>query len=138
MKRFSSVLLVGALLVGAARGAEYKFIVHPGTAVAALSREEAKSMLLGNQGRWDNGTAIKLAILAGGPVHESVITEITARTPDQFDKYWKKQVFTGKGVMPEIMPDDAAMVAYVARTPGAFGYVSAAAKTEGVKVVPVQ
>ncbi len=138
MKRISSVLLAGVLLAGAARGAEYKFIVHPDTAAAALSREEAKNILLGTKGRWDNGQVIRLAVLAGGPLHEKVITEITARTPDQFDKYWKKQVFTGKGVMPETMPDDAAMVAYVAKTPGAIGYVSAAAKTDGMKVVTVQ
>ncbi len=139
MKRFSTLLLLAsALVAGTARGADFKFIVHPDVTVSALSKDDAKNILLGNKGRWGNGTAIKLAVLAGGPAHEAVITEITARSPDQFDKYWKKQVFTGKGVMPESMPDEAAMIAYVAKTPGAFGYVSAAARTDGAKVVPVQ
>jgi ABC-type phosphate transport system substrate-binding protein len=138
MKRFISLLLACTVLAVAARAADYQFIAHPDTSTSTLSKEDAKNILLGSKGKWDNGTVIKLAILTGGPTHDKVINDITSRTADQFDKYWKKQVFTGKGVMPEAMADDAAMVAYVARTPGAFGYVSAGARTDGVKVLTVQ
>lgn len=138
MKRLATLLFACAAFALAARAADYQVIAHPDTPTTALSREDAKNILLGNKGRWDNGTVIKLAVLAGGPVHDKVISDLTSRTADQFDKYWKKQVFTGKGMMPESMADDAAMVAYVARTPGAFGYISAAAKTDGVKVIAVQ
>lgn len=137
MKRFIILLLAGAILAVAARATDYQFIAHPDVGATTLSKEDAKSILLGNKGRWDNGIVIRLAILSGGPTHDTVISDITARTADQFDKYWKKQVFTGKGVMPEALADDAAMVAYVAKTPGAFGYVSGGAKTAGVKVLTV-
>jgi ABC-type phosphate transport system substrate-binding protein len=138
MKRSLLSLLVGTVLALAAHAADYQLIAHPDVGTATLSKEDAKNILLGNQGKWASGTIIKLAVLSGGPTHDKVINDLTARTADQFDKYWKKQVFTGKGVMPETLADDAAMVAFVAKTPGAFGYVSGGAKTDGVKTVTLQ
>ncbi len=138
MKRFITLLLACAALAVAARAADYQLIANPDAGTATVSKEEAKNILLGNKSKWDNGTVIRLAVLSDGPTHDKVINDITARTADQFGKYWKKQVFTGKGVMPETMADDAAMIAYVAKTPGAFGYVSGDAKPEGVKVLTVQ
>jgi ABC-type phosphate transport system substrate-binding protein len=131
-------LLLGLLCLSgtsALFAGDYLLIVNPDVAAISITREEAKSILLGGKFRWDTGANIQLAVLSGGATHEKAISELTARSADQFDKYWKKQVFSGKGVMPEIVADDAAMVAYVARTPGAFGYVSAGAATTGVKTL---
>jgi ABC-type phosphate transport system substrate-binding protein len=138
MKHFITLFLASMALAVAARAADYQLIAHPATGTAAVSKEDVKSILLGNKIKWPSGTVIKLAVLAGGPAHDKVISDLTARTSDQFEKYWKKQVFTGKGVMPEVRADDAAMVAYVAKHPGAFGYVSAGATIDGVKAVAVQ
>jgi len=40
--------------------------------------------------------------------------------------------------MPMQAADEAALIDYVAKTPGALGYVSAAAVTDRVKVIPVK
>jgi hypothetical protein len=40
--------------------------------------------------------------------------------------------------MPMQAADDAAMIDYIAKTPGAFGYVTAGAVTGSVKVIPVK
>jgi len=138
MKHFITVFLASVVLAVTARAADYQLIANADAGSATVSKEDVKNVLLGNKVKWDNGTVVKLAVLGGGPAHDKVISDFTARTSDQFDKYWKKQVFTGKGVMPEVMADDAAMVAYVAKNPGAFGYVSAGAKTDGVKPLAVQ
>jgi len=138
MKYLILSLLAFGALAGGVSAADYQMIASPDVAVASVSKEDAKNILLGNKIKWDSGVVIKLAILSGGAAHDKVISEITARTSDQFDKYWKKQVFTGKGVMPEVMADDAAMVAFVAKNPGSFGYVSAGAKTDGVKTLGLQ
>jgi ABC-type phosphate transport system substrate-binding protein len=127
-----------AVSAAAAFGADYKLITHPTTSASALSKEDVKNILLGNKTKWDGAGAIKLAVLAEGATHEAVIQEFTARTADQFDKYWKKQVFTGKGTAPDAFKTDAELVAHVAKTPGAFGYVSGSAKIDGVKVLAAQ
>jgi hypothetical protein len=44
---------------------------------------------------------------------------------------------TGKVSMPKAFNSDAEVIAYVAKTRGAIGYVSASAGTEGVKVLDV-
>jgi len=136
----SKLLLILACLTLAAigRGAEYQIIAHPGVDASSLTKADDKNLLLGNKARWDNGVIVRLAVLSGGKAHDDVITELTSRTPDQFDKYWKKQVFTGKGVMPESAADDAAMLAYVAKTPGSLGYISSQTEASGVKILPIQ
>jgi ABC-type phosphate transport system substrate-binding protein len=119
-------------------GAEFQIIAHPGVDATTLTKSDAKNLLLGTKARWENGTIVRLAVLTGGKAHDEVISELTNRTPDQFDKYWKKQVFTGKGVMPESAADDTAMLAYVAKTPGALGYISSQTEAHGVKILTIQ
>jgi hypothetical protein len=46
-------------------------------------------------------------------------------------------VFTGKGSMPKSFASDAEILKYVAKTPGAIGYVSAGADAAGVKKIAV-
>lgn len=138
MKRILSFLAFGLALLSPVLAEDFQLIANPECGVAAVSKDEAKSILLGAETKLSSGIVIKLAVLLGGPAHERVISELTARTPDQFDKHWKKLVFTGKGVMPETVGDEAAMVTYVAKTRGAIGYVSSSAKLDGVKPLNLQ
>ena len=138
MFRFSLIL---ALLLGvfaSARAQDVAFIVNPQGADASLTADEIKSVLLGSKTKWNGGGLIKLVVLTTGPVHDKVTQEHTQRSADQFDKAWKKLVFSGKGVMPEQAADDAAVIEYVAKTPGALGYVSASAVTDRVAVLPLK
>jgi ABC-type phosphate transport system substrate-binding protein len=52
--------------------------------------------------------------------------------------YYRSLVFTGKASMPKTLAADTEVVAYVAKTKGAIGYVSASAATEGVKTLEVK
>lgn len=141
MKRLLRTLLLLAVCCGSPallRAADWVFIAHPSTASTAAKKEDIKNILLGTKTKWDGGGLIKLAVLSEGAVHDGVIQEFTAKSADQFDKYWKKQVFTGKGVAPEAFKTDAEMLAFVAKTPGAFGYVSAGAANDTVKSLSVE
>ncbi|CAM2822249.1 substrate-binding domain-containing protein [Rariglobus hedericola] len=137
----SRYFLFLALLLGmtaAARADDVAFIVNPQGADASLSADDLKAVLLGNKTKWDGGGLIKLAVLTAGPAHDSVMQTYAQRSADQFEKYWKKLVFTGKGFMPMQAADEAAMIEYVAKTPGALGYVSASAVTDRVKVLSIK
>ena len=131
----AAILLVGSVSLASAAGGV--FITNP-TGPDSLTKADIKNILLGNKTKWDSGGLVKLAVLSQGPVHESIVQEYTARSADQFDKYWKKQVFTGKGSSPDSFKTDAELVAFVAKTPGAFGYIAGDAKRDGVKVISVQ
>lgn len=141
MKTALRSFLVGILLAGftiLSSAADAVFITHPSTSVDALTKDDVKNILLGNKTKWDAGGIIKLTVLTVGAAHEAVIQEYTARSADQFDKYWKKQVFTGKGSAPNAFQTDAELLAFVAKTPGAFGYIASSTAPTGVKVVTVQ
>ena len=120
-----------------ARGQDVAFVAHPSVADGELSAAEVKSVLLGTKSNWSSGP-IKLVVQVEGAVHEQVIQHYTQRSPDQFDKYWKKQVFTGKGTMPAQAKSDAEVISLVAATPGSFGYVTKSAVTDKVKVIQVK
>ena len=128
------LLLAGATLASAA---DAVFVTNP-SGPDSLSKEEIKNILLGNKTRWDAGGLVKLAVLTQGPTHDAVVQEFTARSADQFEKYWKKQVFTGKGSAPDAFKTEADLLAFVAKTPGAFGYVAGGTPPEGVKTVAVR
>ncbi len=141
MKHLFRLLLIAAGLLVAmtlTRAADVVFITNPSTAADSLSKDDVKNILLGNKTKWDAGGIIKLTVLTTGAAHEAVIQEFTARSADQFDKYWKKQVFTGKGSAPDAFQTDAELLAFVAKTPGAFGYIASGTTPTGVKVVTVQ
>lgn len=138
MSRLILFLAILSGFVATVRADEAVFIVNPQGADASISADSVKAVLLGNKTKWEAGGLIKLAVLTAGPVHDKVIQDNTQRSADQFDKYWKKLVFTGKGFMPMQAADEAALVDYVAKTPGALGYVSASAVTASVKVIPVK
>lgn len=138
MQRFLFILALALGICGAARASDVVFIVNPQGADASLSADDLKAVLLGNKTKWDGGGLIKLVVATSGAAHDKVMQDYAQRSADQFEKYWKKLVFTGKGVMPTQAVDDAAIVDYVAKTPGSLGYVSAGAVTGAVKVIPVK
>lgn len=137
--RFHPHLLSALFCVVAhfAAAADYVLICHPGSP-GVLSKDEMRAVLLGTKIKWANGQVIQLAVLAGGAPHDAVINEFTARGTEQFDKYWRKLVFTGKGIAPTVCDSDAEMLAFLAKTPGGLGYVGAATKIADVKVVEIR
>lgn len=134
-----TLLLVFALAatMGIARGQDAAFVAHPGVTDTAVSAGDIKNILLGTKTNWSSGP-LRLIVQTEGPVHAKVIQQYAQRSPDQFDKYWKKQVFTGKGTMPATAKSDADVIAFVASTPGAFGYVATASVTDKVKLLEVK
>ena len=72
-----------------------------------------------------------------GPSHEAFLKMYMGRTDDDLQTYYRALVFTGRGSMPKELDSDAEVVAYVARTRGAIGYVSAETSSEGVKILAV-
>jgi hypothetical protein len=52
--------------------------------------------------------------------------------------YWRKMIFTGKGVMPISFDQETEAIDYIGRTEGAIGYVASAAlvdNNENIKII---
>ncbi len=129
-------ILSGFVSIGAAEEIPV-LIVHPDIAVDALTRTEVKKIFLGNKSRWPDNQRIQFVTLKNGAAHDAFVREYVEKTPSQFTIYWKKMVFTGRGRIPPTLAGPEAVVDFVARTPGAVGYVPESTADETVKIVGV-
>lgn len=136
----SAFLLAAGLLTSAsALATDVKVIANASVKADIISAPELKRIFLQESGSLGNGTRVEPVIEKDGPVHKAFLQEYVGRTQEDFQTYYRALVFTGRGSMPEALSSDAEVLAYVARTPGAIGYVSGDTDTsvDGVKTLLV-
>ena len=133
--------LVGVLILVAAPSPAQppiKVIAHSSVQVSQVSSEELKGVFLETRTSLADGSHVVPVLLRSGDVHDAFVKQYTGKTTAALENYYRSLVFTGKGAMPKMLASDAEMVAYVKKTKGAIGYVSAESSTEGVKVLEVK
>ena len=114
-----------------------RVIANPSIKAEGLSASEIKSVFLGERNSLRDGTHVEPVLSKGGPAHEAFLKEYLGKSDDALQNYYSTLVFTGKGSMPKILQSDEAVVAYVAKTRGAIGYVGPTTPLDGVKTVAV-
>jgi hypothetical protein len=130
----SSILLCFAWK---AQAADVKVIANPSVSVSAVSSDDLKEVFLENMDSL-GGSHVQPVLLKGGPAHEAFLKSIMGKNDSVLQTYYRSLVFSGKGEMPKALPSDADVVAYVAKTKGAIGYVSEGTSTDGVKTLTVK
>ena len=140
MKNSKYILMIAAVLgsVTAALAGDVKMIANSSVGVSAVSADEIKAVFLATKSSLSDGSHVEPVLEKDGPAHEAFLKEFVGKTDAAFETYYRSLVFTGKASMPKTTASDADMVAYVARTKGAIGYVSASAVTAGVKTLEVK
>lgn len=121
----------------AALPADIKVIANSSVSSSSISAGELKDVFLLTKNSLGGGHA-EPVLEKGGVTHEAFVKEYLGKTDSALQTYYRSLVFTGKASMPKILGADAEVVAYVAKTKGAIGYVSAGAATEGVKTLEVK
>jgi hypothetical protein len=147
MNRKATRLSRGALLVAlcvvclswtaTVMAGEVVLVANGGVGADSVSAEEVKQLFLGRTTKL-GGSRVAPVCLKSGATHEAFLREYIGRTEAAYRNHLKKQVFTGKGSMPKTFSSEAELVAYVAETAGAIGYVGNNASREGVKTLTVQ
>lgn len=138
--KYRSILLTAAavLFSAAAHAADLKIIANPSVGASSVSTDELKGVFLATKTSLSDGSHVEPVLEKGGPAHEAFLKEYIGKTDSAFETYYRSLVFTGKASMPKTTASDADMIAYVAKTRGAIGYVSAGADTAGVKTLDVK
>lgn len=116
--------------------AEDVVIVNQNVEMTTLSEEVLKDLFLGRKSSWADGSNV-VVVLSKSSGSTETILKMVNKSPAQFQTCWKKLVFTGKGSMPERLDTDEAVAAFVAKTPGAIGFVDKE-KAGTAKIVPLQ
>lgn len=117
--------------------AETVVIVHPSNA-AGIDAKQVQRIFLGKEKKFSDGTeTIPVNQVADSSVRSDFDTTVLGRSSSQVSAYWSKLVFTGKGVPPKEVNNDAEVIELVAKNPSAIGYVDSASVNDSVKVIPL-
>ena len=129
-------LWIGVLLTAVAASAQgVKVIANSSVQADAISASDLKSVFLEEKNSLPGSGHVEPVLAKGGPAHEAFVKHILGRTDSDLQTYYRSLVFTGRGSMPRMLDSDDAVVAYVAKTRGAIGYVSTTTSAEGVRTL---
>ncbi len=132
------LLCVVSAWAAGAQAADIKVIANPSVGASSVSADELKSVFLATRTSLSDGSHVEPVLLKGGPSHAAFLKNYVGKTDEALSTYYRSLVFTGKGSMPRAFASDAEVVAYIEKTKGAIGYVSAAAATGGAKTLEVK
>lgn len=132
-KLVAAVTIYGALAFSAV--AEVVIVVHPSNN-EALDTKEIKRFFLGKAKKFSNGKeVIPINQIAESPIRAMFDTDTLGRNSSQVSAYWSKLVFTGKGIPPKEVDNDAAVISIVADNQDAIGYVDSSSVDGSVKAI---
>lgn len=134
LQRFLFAFLIG--FVPVASQAAVVVIGHVSIAVNSVTPIQAKKLWLGKLKRLPGVGKISVVDQSTESIaHAEFYNKVAKKRPAQLKAYWARESFTGKGFPPKQLRDDAAIVKWVASTPGALGYVDSSAVNSSVKVL---
>lgn len=119
-------VLLFALLAQAARAEEaFVVVAHTSAPGSQIKRETLAAAFLKQITRWSDGSAITpVDQSTRAPVRASFSQAVLRQPVVSIQNYWMQQIHNGRGLPPQVKNSDADVAAYVAKTPGAVGYVS--------------
>lgn len=139
MKHTKTLVLASILcMCFNAQAADLKVIANASVGVSSMSSDELKGIFLATKTSLSDGSHLEPVLEKGGATHEAFLKQYLGKTDAALQIYYRSLVFTGKAAMPKTVGTDAEVVAYVAKTKGAVGYVSSGAGTAGVKTLEVK
>ena len=144
IKRTHVLLAVAGLCVwfGAAPQAadvsgDVKVIANPSVGATEISSDDLKAVFLATKTSIAT-SQVEPVLGKSGHAHDVFLKEYLGKNDAALIAYFRGLVFTGKASMPKVCDSDADVVAYVAKTKGAVGYVSAAAAAQGTKTLAIK
>jgi len=132
----SFIILSGAVSTSNAY-ADILIVANKSVQTQSIKKAELKHIFLGNTIKWEDKTKINIVVHKDSKITSEFAKEILNKSTSQFRNYWKMMIFTGKGSTPKTFNRNGDLLAYIAATEGAIGYIAAATPPKGVKVIKV-
>ncbi len=115
-----------------------RIVVNSANPVSSMSRVKIAQFFLKKTTNWEHGPeVVPVDQVDTAPVRAGFSEDVLRKSISEVKAYWEQQIFSGRKVPPVKVPSDDRVIEYVRSRPGAIGYVSGSASTEGVKVVTV-
>lgn len=140
MKMRLSIIALGVIACGFSSLAQAQVVViaNPSVKSAEVSAADLRDVFTGASSTFKDGSHITPVLLKAGAVNDSFLTLYVGKSDSAFRANWRSMLFSGQGVMPRTLESDAAVVEFVAHTPGAVGYIAKTSPHEGVKTLNVR
>jgi len=114
-------------------------IAHHNVKAQDLSTSKVKSIFGMRTRTWSDGLAIKVFVLAdSNPMHIGFSKGILNTYPYNLRRIWDRRVYSGTGLAPETVNNEKEMLALIATTPNAIGYVYASNVDINVKILRIR
>lgn len=124
--------------VPAQTSAPVVIIANPSIKGSEFSTSDLRDVFTGASSTLKGASSVGPVLLKQGTAHEEFLTRYIGKSDSAFRATWRSLVFSGQGSMPHTVDSEAAVVEYVAHTPGAVGYISRNTPHEGVKTLAVR
>jgi ABC-type phosphate transport system substrate-binding protein len=116
------ILIFGLCPSIIAQDIQLNVIGNLGSVPEQMDMSQLRSIFKGEKFRWDDGTAVKIALMkTSTPVGSYTSQKIYNMSPNELNKHFLALVFQGKVKAPVFFTSENELVNYVARTPGAIG-----------------
>lgn len=118
-------LLLGVVYTDIAGAVEpYEIVTNPDVKEKTLSKSSLRAIFGMRLHAWPDGTAIRVFVMPDDvPLHTAFAKEKLNVFPYQLRSAWDRLVFSGTGQAPDTVTSQEEMLAKVASTPGAIGYL---------------
>jgi hypothetical protein len=130
-----TLLAASLLLATSSVFAELVVVINPANA-NALDAKTVQRIFLGKDKKFADGNeSIAINQVADTQIRQDFDQAILGRSSSQVSAYWSKLVFTGKGIPPKEVANDAEVLDLVSKNLSVIGYVNKASVTDAVKIV---
>jgi ABC-type phosphate transport system substrate-binding protein len=103
----------------------YEVVTNPGVTEKTVPKSSLRAIFGMRLHAWPDGTAIRVFVMPDdAPLHAAFAKEKLNVFPYQLRSAWDRLVYSGTGQAPDTVTSQEEMLAKVASTPGAIGYLA--------------
>lgn len=117
----------------------FKVVVNNDNAITSLTNKEVSDLFLKKKSKWTTGAiAMPVDLSSGSAVREKFSQQVHGKNTAAIRNFWQQAAFSGTATAPAEKASDTEVIEFVKKNPGAIGYVSPSASTQGVKTITIK
>ena len=118
---------------------QFCIVVHRSNPMVSITRAELSAIYMRRRRSWRDGREIvPVDQPAASAVRERFSRAIHGKNVAYVTRYWQRLIFSGRGIPPRQLRNDAEVMEFVRNSRDAIGYTARdASPADGVKVIPV-
>ncbi|PCJ21318.1 MAG: hypothetical protein COB02_01665 [Candidatus Cloacimonadota bacterium] len=136
MKTIIKIILLFSLLAPT-NFANLILIVHKDFPINSISKNDLKRIYSNKMKIWSHGGSVVRVLLKRGRIHKK-FCKLIKNSPSNLRRFWKKQIFTGRGLAPKSFISQKDIVEFVSSNRSAIAYVDSSTDIDSVKAIELK